>query len=286
VTGNWTRVISGQTLNELSVGFVRQDGETGDLTPEVPTISISGLAFGFGVDFWHITFAEQPRSPQRADDEPERPCVPRGWRTAARAGQRRPHWGVELRSTAFSTSSTTSVSETRAVNHHRPVDDRARHYDERVGPVRQDNWKVGRPPLNLGLRYDLGTRRRRKGPGRIILGSGTMQQRVATAKVGAVDRIYDTDWNNVARASAAWDRSVTGGLSVRGGAGVSYAPHQQHGVHRRAPEPPLFASAGTNVLDPRVTRSSTRSGPTARPTRRSAAASTPTAASGARVARA
>jgi hypothetical protein len=58
---NYTRVISNQTMNEVSFGWVRQHGETGDPTPEAPTIGITGLSAqsGFGVDFWHpITFTQ------------------------------------------------------------------------------------------------------------------------------------------------------------------------------------------------------------------------------------
>jgi hypothetical protein len=44
LASNWSRVISNRTLNELSFGWVRQHGETGDPTPEVPTIGITGSA--------------------------------------------------------------------------------------------------------------------------------------------------------------------------------------------------------------------------------------------------
>jgi hypothetical protein len=59
LTSGYTKVFSNSTLNELNFGWVRQHGETGDPTPESPTISISGGVAGFGVDFWHpITFTQ------------------------------------------------------------------------------------------------------------------------------------------------------------------------------------------------------------------------------------
>ena len=41
-TSSYSRMVSNRTLNELTFGWVRQHGETGDPTPEAPTIGISG----------------------------------------------------------------------------------------------------------------------------------------------------------------------------------------------------------------------------------------------------
>ena len=46
-------------LNELSFGYVRMHGETGDPTPDSPTLTINGISSQFGVEFWHpINFTQ------------------------------------------------------------------------------------------------------------------------------------------------------------------------------------------------------------------------------------
>jgi hypothetical protein len=263
-TANWTRIISNQTLNELSIGFVRQDGKTGDPTPEAPTISITGLAYGFGVDFWHpITFAQTNVEIRNVL------TMNRGAHAFRIGGElRRGQDGAVLHHWERPNYSFNSIldfiddepfSETRAVD---PATGRSTtapgtYVTTEWGLFVQDNWKVKRNlTINLGLRYDnFGNPSKKEGPyNGIILGSGsTMQERVATARVDRVDRIYKTDWNNVApRLGVSWDPSGSGRFVVRGGAGVSYNRINNTAFSDERLNPPLFASAGTNVLDPRV----------------------------------
>jgi hypothetical protein len=51
---NHTMIMSNQTLNEFSFGYLRQDGHAGDPTPDAPTITgVGNGVAGFGVEFWH-----------------------------------------------------------------------------------------------------------------------------------------------------------------------------------------------------------------------------------------
>ena len=48
-----TWVLSNQTLNEATFGYVRQHGEAADTTPESPNVGPGNVVAGFGVEFWH-----------------------------------------------------------------------------------------------------------------------------------------------------------------------------------------------------------------------------------------
>jgi hypothetical protein len=119
----------------------------------------------------------------------------------------------------------------------------------------QDNWKL-RPnlTLNLGLRYDnFGSPSKKEGPfNAIILGQGsTRQEQIATARVSAVDKLYDTDGNNVApRFGLAWDPSGDASWVIRGGAGVSYNRINNTVFSDERLNPPQFAASGTNIFQP------------------------------------
>ena len=118
----------------------------------------------------------------------------------------------------------------------------------------QDNWKV-RPnlTLNLGLRYDnFGSPKKDAlDYNGIILGPGaTRQEQVANARVGTIDRIYETDWNNVApRLGITWDPTSTGTFVVRGGGGISYNRINNTVFSDERLNPPQFAHAFGSVQD-------------------------------------
>ena len=125
------------------------------------------------------------------------------------------------------------------------------------GAFFQDNWKLrSNLTLNLGVRYDnFGNPSKKEGPfNGIILGTGsTMQERIATAKVAAVDSIYGTDGNNFSpRLGLAWDPKGDARFVVRGGAGLSYNRINNTAFTDERLNPPQFAQAATNIQDPSV----------------------------------
>ena len=107
--------------------------------------------------------------------------------------------------------------------------------------------------LNLGLRYDnFGNPTKDQIPyNGIILGAGsTRAQQVATAKVGKVDRLFDTDWNNFApRFGITWDSTSTGKFVLRGGGGISYNRVNNTVYTDERLNPPQFAHAFGSIQD-------------------------------------
>ncbi|HWP99228.1 MAG TPA: TonB-dependent receptor [Vicinamibacterales bacterium] len=264
LTSGYTRVINDRTLNELNFGWVRQHGEAGDPTPEAPTIGISGLSYGFGVDFWHpITFTQNNFEIRNVltMNVGEHSFRVGGELRHGRDGAILHHWE---RPNYFFTSILDFVddepfSETRAVD---PVTGLSTvapgtYITNEWGLFIQDNWKA-RPnlTLNLGLRYEnFGNPRKKEGPfNGIILGPGsTRQEQIAGARVAAVDRLYETDWNNFApRLGVAWDVTGDARWVVRAGAGVSYNRINNTVFSDERLNPPAFAAASTNIFDPRV----------------------------------
>lgn len=260
-TWNYSRVVSNDTLNELSFGWVRQHGETGDPTPESPTIGISGLSAGFGVDFWHpITFTQNNFEIRNVL------TMTRGAHSFRVGGElrhgrdgavlhhwERPNYGFQ---SILDFVDDEPFSETRAVD---PATGRSTvapgtYITNEWGVFFQDNWKPRATlTVSLGVRYDnFGNPGKKEGPfNGIILGSGaTRQEQIATAKMAAVDKIYDTDWNDVApRVGLAWDPTGSARWVVRAGAGVSYNRINNTAYSDERLNPPQFAAASTNIFD-------------------------------------
>lgn len=256
-----TWMISNQSLNEANFGLIRQHGETADPTPESPTISITGGVAGFGVDFWHpIDFTQnnfqvkdtftttQGRHSFRAGGELR----------LGRDGATLHHW--ERPNYSFQSIldfiDDEPLSESRAVDPltGQPTTAYGKYITDEWALFLQDNWKP-RPnlTLNLGLRYDnFGNPKKDRIPfNGIILGAGaTRQEQMRTTRVGIVDKLYDTDWNNFApRLGVTWDPTSRGTFVVRGGGGISYNRVNNTVYTDERLNPPQFAHAFSSVQD-------------------------------------
>ena len=103
-----------------------------------------------------------------------------------------------------------------------------RHFRwNRMAAFAEDDWKVtSRLALNLGLRWDLfpGPSETNGLLSNIILGSGsTFQDRLASASVGDVSKMWNTDYKNFApRIGLAWDPTGKGTSAIRSGFSMAY----------------------------------------------------------------
>lgn len=123
-----------------------------------------------------------------------------------------------------------------------------------AGAFVQDDWKIQpRLTLNLGLRYNFfGAPSERHGLlSSIIFGPGdNFSQRLASATVGRVDRLYSPQKLNFApRAGIAYDVTGQGVTIVRFGAGLAFQPHHGQSIGGARALPP---DAVQVVLQPNV----------------------------------
>ena len=256
-----TWMISSQTLNEANFGLVRQHGEAGDPTPETPNVVPGNGVAGFGVEFWHpIDFT------QNNFQVKDTVTMSRGQHSFRAGGELRlgrdgatlHHW--ERPNYTFQSIldfiDDEPFSEDRAVDPATGLPTVAYgKYDTNEWSVfLQDNWKPRTNlTLNLGLRYDnFGNPVKDGGQyNGIILGPGaTRQEQVKNAKVGRVDQLYSTDWNNFApRLGITWDPTSTGKFVVRAGTGISYNRINNTVYTDERLNPPQFAHAFGSVQD-------------------------------------
>jgi hypothetical protein len=257
-----TTIVSNSTLNEVTVGYLRQDGHAEDVTPDSPTISFAnGQVPGFGVEFWHpIEFTQN--NLQLKDTV----TLNRGTHSFRTGGEARlgrdgatlHHW--ERPNYNFQSIldfiDDEPFSETRAVNPATGQSTTAygKYITNEWSLFIQDNWKVrSNLTLNLGLRYDnFGNPHKDQIPfNGIILGSGsTIQQQIATAKVGTIDQLFKTDWNNFSpRFGITWDPASSGTLVFRAGGGKSYNRINNTVFSDERLNPPQFAQAVATVQD-------------------------------------
>ena len=219
-------------------------GETGDPTPEAPTISIAGGVSGFGVEFWHpINFT------QNNFEMKNTLTTNRGQHSFRMGGELRMAMDIQRSCTTGSGRTTTSPCRSarpaapassispmtrrsrngaasirrRACRRSRSGDNRGREFALFV----QDNWKIrSNITLNLGLRYEvfMAPTKTNGSFGGIILGQGATRQEQMRERARRRDRsALHTDWNNFApRLGMAWDLDGSGNTVLRAGAGMSY----------------------------------------------------------------
>jgi hypothetical protein len=256
-----TRVLSDRTVNELAFGYLRMHGETGDPTPDAPTISITGLSSGFGVDFWHpIGFT------QNYFQVKETLTMNRGRHSLRFGGElqmtmqyqdfhhyERPNYGFN---SILDFADDEPFSELRAVDPETGLSTQAenRYLMKEFFFFLQDNWKV-RSNLTVmaGVRYEnfgSPTIADRPFNGIILAPGQTRQEQIASARADAIDRLYDIDWNNFApRVGVSWDPTGDARLVFRGGAGLSYNRINNTVWSGEWQNPPYFAAATTTIFD-------------------------------------
>jgi hypothetical protein len=256
-----TWMLSSQTLNEANFGIVRQHGEAGDPTPEGPNVVVGSGVAGFGVEFWHpIDFTQNNFQFKNTltMNRGRHSFRTGGELRLGRDGATLHHW--ERPNYTFQSVldfiDDEPFGEDRAVD---PATGQAtvaygKYLTNEWGLFFQDNWKVrSNLTLNLGLRYDnFGNPTKDQIPyNGIILGSGaTRLEQIRTAKVGTVDKLYDTDWNNFApRLGVTWDPSSKGEFVLRAGGGISYNRINNTVFSDERLNPPQFAHAFGSVQD-------------------------------------
>jgi hypothetical protein len=256
-----TWVISDRSLNEANFGLIRQHGAAGDPTPESPTVAVGNGVAGFGVDFWHpIDFT------QNNFQVKDTFTTTRGRHSVRTGGELRlgrdgatlHHW--ERPNYSFQSIldfvDDEAFSENRAVDPTtgQPTTAYGKYITDEWALFVQDNWKArSNLTLNLGVRYDnFGNPKKDRIPfNGIILGPGAnRQEQMRTAKVGVVDKLYETDWNNVApRLGVTWDPTSHGTFVIRGGGGISYNRINNTVYTDERLNPPQFAHAFGSVQD-------------------------------------
>lgn len=256
-----TAVLSDRTVNEATFGFVRQVGSAGNPAPESPNIVPGNGVARFGVEFWHpIEFTQNNVEIRNTltMNRGEHSFRAGGELRHGRDGATLHHW--ERPSYGFQSIldfiDDEPFAEDRAVD---PATGQAttaygQYITNEWSLFIQDNWKV-RPnlTLNLGLRYDnFGNPSKTDiSYNGIILGPGsTRAEQIAGAKVGRVDKLYETDWNNFApRLGITWDPSSRGTFVIRGGGGISYNRINNTVFSDERLNPPQFAHAFGSVQD-------------------------------------
>ena len=256
-----TWMLSNQTLNEATFGYVRQHGEAADPTPESPNVGPGNGVAGFGVEFWHpIDFTQHNWQVKNTL------TMNRGRHSFRTGGElrlgrdgatlhhwERPNFGFQ---SFLDFIDDEPFGEDRAVDPATglPTNAYGKYLTDEWALFFQDNWKVrSNVTLNLGLRYDnFGNPRKDRIPyNGIILGPGsTRAEQVAGARVGTVDKLYDTDWNNIApRLGITWDPTSEGSLVLRAGGGISYNRPNNTTFSDERLNPPQFAHAFGSIQD-------------------------------------
>jgi hypothetical protein len=256
-----TWMVSNRTLNEATVSLVRQHGAAGDPAPESPNVTPGSGVAGFGIEFWHPIDFTQNNFQFR-----DTLTMNRGRHSFRAGGEFRVgidgatlhHWERPT----YGFQHILDFIDDEPFSENRAVDPATGLSTVAYGKYRtnewafffQDNWKVrSNLTMNLGLRYEnFGSPTKDAIPyNGIILGPGsTRAEQIANARVGTVEKLYETDWNNLApRLGITWDPTSRGQFVLRSGFGKSYNRINNTVFSDERLNPPQFAQAFSSVQD-------------------------------------
>lgn len=251
--------VFGENVNDARVSFQDIATIVGDPKALIPTITVTGLTAPYGDLFPNPTHL-------RTYEFRDTLSMQRG-RHLIRTGleDRRIFKGISLGPATSGTYAFNNMldfaadkpfQQTLTVN---PDSGQPTGYPRKFtvhegGVFVQDDWKVSsRLTLNLGLRYNyFGDPEEQSGKlSSLIFGSGSsFTERLAAAKVGRVDRLFDPQKLNFSpRVGFAYDVSGNGKTIIRAGAGLAFQPHHGQSIGGARALPP---DAVQNVLQPNV----------------------------------
>jgi Carboxypeptidase regulatory-like domain/TonB dependent receptor len=267
---NWTRIISPTVVNEASFGWVRPWGELLNPHPEIPGVTITGIA-GYQVGWGPNEFV------QNSFEWRDVLTMTRGSHTMKVGGAytrehadneasrvfNRPTYGFNsvfdfaadqpFRQDQIAIDPATAAPITEIIRFHRT---------QSVAAFVQNDWKV-RPNLsiNAGLRYEgyLNIYNTKRDMSNIqFTTGGDLRTRLASANI--VERHYYLEgglWDGgmhtlAPRASFAWDPTHEAKLSIRGGIGRSYDRMSNQIWDAEYQNLPAFATLSATVQDPVV----------------------------------
>jgi hypothetical protein len=270
LNSNWTKIFSSALVNEMQFSWVRPAGEVDNPHPEVPGISVTGIAgyqVGWGPNqfvqnsfVWSdvVTWTRGAHSlkmgagytREHADNDSARAIT-------------RPTFVFD---SVFDFAADRPTSESQIAIDPRtgvePASIKRFHRTQSVSAFVHDDWKVG-PHLTLsaGLRYEGFLNIRDASDGimtNLVFGSdtGNLRNDLLTARM--VERAYYLDgglWDGgqhtlAPRLSFAWDPTRTGRMSIRGGVGRFYERMSNQIWDSEHQNLPGFGSASVSIFQP------------------------------------
>jgi hypothetical protein len=268
---NWTRILSPTVVNEASFGWVRPWGELLNPHPEIPGVTVTGIA-GYQVGWGPNEFV------QNSFEWRDVLTMTRGSHTMKVGGAytrehadneasrvfNRPTYGFNsvfdfaadqpFRQDQIAIDPATAAPITEIIRFHRT---------QSIAAFVQNDWKV-RPNLsiNAGLRYEgylnIYNTKRDMSNIQFTTDSGDLRSRLPSANVVArhyylEGGLWDGGMHTLApRASFAWDPTHQGKMSIRGGIGRSYDRMSNQIWDAEYQNLPLFATVSATVQDPVV----------------------------------
>lgn len=251
--------VFGESVNDARVSFQNIETTVGNPSAVVPSISVTGLTAPFGDVFLNPTHL-------RTYEIRDTVSMQRG-KHLIRTGleYRRIFKGISLGpATAgsfafnnmldFAADKPFQQSLTVDPNTGQPTGYPRKFIVHEGGLFIQDDWRAtAHLTINLGLRYNyFGDPEEQSAKlSSVIFGPGSsFTERLATASVGRVDRLYDPQKLNFSpRVGLAYDINGDGKTILRAGAGLAFQPHHGQSIGGARALPP---DAVQNILQPNV----------------------------------